>query len=78
MDVQLYAPYVYDAVMTMATAMQKADSAEPAKYLPELAKINYDGVTGPISFDDKGDIKDGTLTLFTFKGGKKEKIAVVK
>jgi branched-chain amino acid transport system substrate-binding protein len=29
-------------------------------------------------FDDKGDIKDGTLTLFTFKGGKKEKIAVVK
>ena len=78
MDVQLYAPYVYDAVMTMATAMQKANSAEPAKYLPELAKINYDGVTGPIVFDDKGDIKDGTLTLFTFKDSKKEKIAVVK
>ncbi len=77
-DVQLYAPYVYDAVMTMATAMQKANSAEPAKYLPELTKINYDGVTGPIAFDDKGDIKDGTLTLFTFKEGKKEKIAVVK
>ena len=50
-DVQLYAPYVYDAVMTMAAAMQKADSAEPAKYLPELAKIKYDGVTGPIVFD---------------------------
>jgi len=78
MDVQLYAPYVYDAVMTMATAMQKADSAEPAKYLPELAKISYDGVTGPITFDSKGDIKEGTLTLFTFKAGKKEKIAVVK
>jgi branched-chain amino acid transport system substrate-binding protein len=78
MDVQLYAPYVYDAVMTMATAMQKANSAEPAKYLPELAKISYDGVTGPIVFDDKGDIKDGTLTLFTFKDSKKEKIAVVK
>jgi branched-chain amino acid transport system substrate-binding protein len=64
--------------MTMATAMQKANSAEPAKYLPELTKISYDGVTGPITFDDKGDIKDGTLTLFTFKGAKKEKIAVVK
>lgn len=78
MDVQLYAPYVYDAVMTMATAMQKADSAEPKKYLPELAKIKYDGVTGLITFDSKGDIKDGSLTLFTYKGGKKEKIAVVK
>jgi branched-chain amino acid transport system substrate-binding protein len=78
MDVQLYAPYVYDAVMVMATAMQKAGSAEPKKYLPELAKIKYEGVTGLIAFDSKGDIKDGSLTLFTYKGGKKEKIAVVK
>jgi branched-chain amino acid transport system substrate-binding protein len=77
-DVQLYAPYVYDAVMTMATAMQKAGSTEPAKYLPELTKIKYDGVTGPIVFDSKGDIKDGSLTLYTYKGGKKEKLAVVK
>ena len=77
-DVQLYAPYVYDAVMTMATAMQKADSAEPKKYLPELAKISYEGITGLIAFDAKGDIKDGSLTLYTYKGGKKGKIAVVK
>src|SRR4051812_33273871 len=30
MEVQLYAPYVYDSVMTMVEAMQKADSADPA------------------------------------------------
>jgi branched-chain amino acid transport system substrate-binding protein len=78
LDVQIYAPYVYDAVMTMATAMQKANSAEPAKYLPELAKIKYEGVTGTIAFDARGDIKDGSLTLHTYKGGKKEKMAVVK
>lgn len=78
MDVQLYAPYVYDAVMTMAMAMQKANSAEPAKYLPELAKINHEGVTGTINFDNKGDLKNGTLTLYTYKDGKKEKMAVVR
>jgi branched-chain amino acid transport system substrate-binding protein len=77
-DVQLYSPYVYDAVMTMATAMADAKSAEPAKYLPALAKIKYQGVTGLISFDAKGDIKDGALTLFTYKDGKKTKIEVVK
>lgn len=77
-DVQIYAPYVYDAVMTMATAMQNAKSAEPAKYLPELKKIKYQGVTGTISFDDFGDIKDGALTLYTYKGGKKTKLEVVK
>jgi branched-chain amino acid transport system substrate-binding protein len=77
-DVQIYSPYVYDAVMTMATAMAEAKSSEPAKYLPFLAKIRYQGVTGLIAFDGKGDIKDGALTLFTFTGGKKTKIEVVK
>jgi len=77
-DVKVYAPYVYDAVMVMATAMQKANSAEPAKYLTELAKTNYKGVTGNIAFDKNGDIKDGSLTLYSFKGGKRDQIAVVK
>jgi branched-chain amino acid transport system substrate-binding protein len=77
-DVQIYAPYVYDAVMVMVEAMKKANSAEPAKYLPELAKINYKGVTGNIAFDNKGDVKDGTLTLYTYKGGKRVQLAVTK
>jgi branched-chain amino acid transport system substrate-binding protein len=77
-DVQIYAPYVYDAVMVMVDAMEKAKSAEPAKYLPFLAKEDYNGVTGHIQFDDKGDVKNGTLTLYTYKGGAKEAIAVVQ
>ena len=51
-DVQIYAPYVYDAVNVMVAAMVKAGSADPAKYLPVLAKTEgYKGVTGNISFD---------------------------
>ena len=78
MDVQLYAPYVYDSVMVMATAMQNARSADPAKYLPVLKNIKYEGVTGTIQFDANGDIKDGALTLFTYKGGKRTKLDVIR
>ncbi len=78
-DVQIYAPYVYDAVNVMVAAMVKAGSADPAKYLPELAKTDgYKGVTGTIGFDNKGDIKNGALTLFTYKGGAREQLAVVR
>jgi branched-chain amino acid transport system substrate-binding protein len=78
-DVQVYAPYVYDAVNVLVAAMQKADSADPAKYLPVLAQTaGYKGVTGEISFDEKGDLKNGALTLYTYKGGKREQIAVVR
>ncbi len=78
-DVKLYSPYVYDAVYVMVDAMQRAKSSEPAKYLPELAKTTgFKGVTGTISFDAKGDIKNGALTLYTFKAGKRDQIAVVR
>jgi branched-chain amino acid transport system substrate-binding protein len=78
-DVQIYAPYVYDAVNVMVAAMVKAGSADPAKYLPVLAATDgYKGVTGTIAFDNKGDVKNGALTLFTYKGEKREQIAVVR
>lgn len=77
-DVQVYAPYVYDAVKIMAAAMVAANSSDPVKYLPELKKIQYSGVTGNIAFDDKGDIKNGALTLLTYRGGVRTPIAVIR
>ena len=77
-DVQIYAPYVYDAVNVLAAAMEKAGSSDPEKYLPEISKIEYKGLTGPITFDEKGDIKNGALTLNTYKGGARTQIAVVR
>ncbi len=78
-EVKLYAPYVYDAINLMVAAMVKAGSYEPSKYLSVLAQTSgYKGVTGTISFDNKGDIKNGALTVYTFKGGKRDVIAIVR
>jgi branched-chain amino acid transport system substrate-binding protein len=78
-DVQVYAPYVYDSVKLMVAAMVKAGSSDPAKYLPVLAATkDFAGVTGPISFDEKGDIKGGALTLKTIKGGALTELAVIR
>ena len=78
-EVQVYAPYVYDGVNVMVAAMVKAGSSDPAKYLPILAATkDYQGVTGPITFDEKGDIKNGALTLKTIKGGKLSDLAVIR
>src|SRR5687767_13356325 len=77
-DPIIYAPFTYDAANLLIAAMQKAGSAEPAKYLPELAKISHDGATGKIEFDAKGDRKDAEMTIFTMKGGKIEPIAIIK
>ncbi|MDP2828773.1 MAG: branched-chain amino acid ABC transporter substrate-binding protein [Sulfuricellaceae bacterium] len=69
-EIQLYAPYCYDAVSVLIAAMQKADSTDPARYLPALATITHEGVTAKISFDEKGDIRNGAITLYQVKNGK--------
>ncbi len=71
-EIQLYAPYVYDAVMVVADAMKRADSVDPAKYLPALGQTSLDGVTAMIQFDEFGDLKGGAISVYQYKGGKLE------
>jgi len=76
-QIQIYAPYAYDAATTLIEAMVKANSTQPAKYLPELAKTSRQGVTGPIAFDDRGDLRNGPITLYVVKGGKWDTLETV-
>jgi branched-chain amino acid transport system substrate-binding protein len=76
-EVELFAPMGYDAVFVFADAMKRAGSVEPAKYLPEIGKTDFKGVIGPIAFDDKGDLKNGPITIYVVKGGKWEPLETV-
>ena len=68
-EIQIYAPFAYDATWTIIDAMKAANSTEPGKIIEALQKIDRQGVTGTISFDDKGDIKTGGVTMYAVKGG---------
>ena len=48
------------------------------KVLAAIASTDFNGLTGHIAFDDKGDLKGGTITLYDFKDGKKNVLDVVK
>lgn len=77
-DIQVYAPYAYDAVMVLAAAMQKAGSSDPARFLPVLKQIKYDGLTGHIQFDKSGDLSQAAMTISTYKAGQKTKVEVLR
>ncbi len=69
-DMEIYTPYGYDATRVLLAAMLKADSADPAKYLPVLATIEHVGVTSAhISYDEKGDLKEGGITVYKVENG---------
>jgi branched-chain amino acid transport system substrate-binding protein len=76
-DVELFAPMGYDAVMVFIDSMKRAGSTDPKKFLSEVGKTNYQGVIGPIAFDEKGDLKNGPITVYVVKGGKWEPLETV-
>jgi branched-chain amino acid transport system substrate-binding protein len=64
--------------MVFAAAMQRGESSDPARFLPALAHIKYQGITGAIAFDANGDLRDAALTLYTYRRGQLTKLRVVR
>jgi branched-chain amino acid transport system substrate-binding protein len=51
--------------MVMLNAMQQANSVEPQKYLPYLAKIQVPGITAKkIAYDEYGDLINGAMSIY--------------
>ncbi|MDO8372040.1 MAG: branched-chain amino acid ABC transporter substrate-binding protein [Polaromonas sp.] len=68
---QVYSPYTYDATFVLVDAMKRANSIDPKTYIPELLKTSYKGVTTTIEFLPNGELKNPSITLYTYKDGKK-------
>ena len=76
-DVQIYAPFTYDAVYVLVDAMKRANSTDPAKILVAMPDTKMNGLIGNIAFDSKGDMKEGVITLYDFKDKKKTVLDVI-
>ncbi len=76
-DVQIYAPFTYDAVYVLVDAMKRANSTDPAKVLVVMPDTKMNGLVGNIAFDNKGDMKEGVITLYDFKDKKKTVLDVI-
>jgi len=78
-EIKQYAPYFYDGAMAIVEAMKKADSVDPAVFTPKMAEVSFQGATGKVEFDAKGDRKDAEMTIFRMgKDGKIAPVAIVK
>jgi len=69
-EVQIYSPMAYDAVMIIVDAMKRANSTAAADILKELPNTNYEGISGQVAFDAKGDLKNSAITLNEYKDNK--------
>ncbi|WP_233879939.1 branched-chain amino acid ABC transporter substrate-binding protein [Paraburkholderia flagellata] len=76
--IEFDAPFTYDAVYIVVDAMKRANSTDHAKILAQIPGTDYKGVIGETTFDAKGDLKHGVISLYNYKAGKKTLLDVVK
>ncbi len=76
-EVELFAPMAYDAVNVIAEAMRRAGAVEPARFLPELGKVQWRGVSGAIAFDANGDLREGPITISSVNDGRWEPVQII-
>jgi branched-chain amino acid transport system substrate-binding protein len=76
-NVELYAPFAYDAALAMIKAIHDANSLDRAKIVNSFAKVSVTGVTGTIAFDPHGDLIKPPYTLFEVQQGQWKSIRTV-
>ncbi|RDV00020.1 branched-chain amino acid ABC transporter substrate-binding protein [Trinickia dinghuensis] len=65
-----YSIYEYDAVSVVAKAIADAKSTKPADIVAALHKVsNFDGATGDITFNEKGDRANAVYMAVIAEGG---------
>jgi branched-chain amino acid transport system substrate-binding protein len=69
-ECQRYSPYSYDAVYAIVDAIKRAGRPERQAVVDAMQKTNFEGLTGHIEFDEKGDLKNGEISVYDIKDNK--------
>jgi branched-chain amino acid transport system substrate-binding protein len=65
----------YDAVMVLAEAVRQGNSAVPARIVEALHSMtNYPGVTGPNTFNEKGDMIGKPIIIMALRNGQFKRV----
>lgn len=64
-----YAPLAYDATQALITAARQANSLDPAKITAALHSLRINGLTGPIAFNEEGDLLNPTFSIYRLEDG---------
>ena len=69
-DLATYSIYEHDAIMMLKLAIEKANSTKASNISAALHQVSYDGITGNIKFDSKGDRSQLSMVGFKIVSGK--------
>ncbi|NVH77627.1 branched-chain amino acid ABC transporter substrate-binding protein [Paraburkholderia sp. JPY432] len=77
-DPVVYSPVAYSAVYVIVDAMKRSNSVTRAGILSAMPSTNLNTLIGNIRFDEHGDLKDSSISLYKYVKGKRTLLEVEK
>ncbi|MFJ3044220.1 branched-chain amino acid ABC transporter substrate-binding protein [Herbaspirillum chlorophenolicum] len=68
----------YDAIQILGDAIKSSNSLDPQKLAETLHTEKFKGLTGPIEFDQEGNLKNPVFTVYESQGTEWKIVKVVK
>lgn len=68
-DLATYSIYEHDAFWMLKLAVEKVHSTKPGDINKALHEVSYQGITGAIKFNDKGDRQAASIVAFKVQSG---------
>jgi branched-chain amino acid transport system substrate-binding protein len=65
----VYAASFYDQAMFIAQAIGAANSVDPSVVAAAMHSMSHKGVVGTYAYDEAGNLKTSSVTIYTFKDG---------
>jgi ABC-type branched-subunit amino acid transport system substrate-binding protein len=65
----VYAASFYDQMQFIAQAMKAANSIDPSVVGTAMHASSFQGVMGTYAYDAQGNMKQSTVTVYTFRNG---------
>jgi hypothetical protein len=63
-DIDLYAVFAYEAAQSILLGLRQAGSTDPDAIARAMHRLRFDGVSGPVAFNEEGDLLNPTFTLY--------------
>lgn len=63
-EIDLYAVFAYEAAQSIILGLRHAGSTDPDMIARAMHRLRFEGVSGPVAFNEEGDLLNPTFTLY--------------
>ncbi len=74
-EMDLYAVFAHEAAQAIIQGIRQSGSTDPGRIAEAMHRLRFEGVSGPVAFNDEGDLLHPSFTMYEVKDQRWQPVA---